>query len=252
MRGYRLKQVEQYILEHDTVSLEELVKTFGVSLNTVRRDIAELIKLGTVEKIYGGVRTSRKPTLLPFEERHHSHMDLKERIGRAAAGLVRDGDIVYVDSGTTTIKLLPELTERRNVTVITGSLPAIAEAAQYGNINLIATAGQLDRKTNSFIGADTVKSLAHFNIQKAFMAATGLSLASGATNSSLLEYEIKAHVVRHCREAYLLIDSSKFGVSALATYAALEDFDEIVTDAPPPAEYAERCAELGVGIVLGD
>lgn len=250
MRGYRLKQIEQYILDNDTVSMEAISENFRVSINTVRRDIAELQKLGSIEKIYGGVRAKKSNPLIPFEERHMSHMEEKELIGRRAAELVEEGDIIYLDSGTTTLQVIAGLGDSKRVTIITNNLNALVEAVPYKNLNVITMTGQLDRKTNSFVGMSTLRELESYNIKKAFMAAAGLSLTSGATNSSLLEYEIKSRIVQRSEKAFLLIDASKFGFSSLTTYAQIPDFDAIITDQEPPKEYQEYFWKENIPIFL--
>lgn len=252
MKEYRLKQIEQYISEKETVSLEELCESFNVSINTIRRDIVELLKQGSIDKIYGGVRAKKKSPLLPFEERHTSHMDQKERIGERAAMLVEDGDVIYIDSGTTTFQMIPFLQDRKRVTIITNSLNAILKALPYKNLTILITNGQLERMTNSFVGINPLRELGNYHIKRAFMAATGLSLTAGATNSMLLESEIKQRVVQKSEQKILMIDSSKFGFASLTTYAQIADFNTIVTDQLPSAEYADHCRKAGVEILLAE
>lgn len=252
MRNYRLKQLEETILENETVSLEELRESFGVSMNTIRRDIAELLRRGNIEKVYGGVCAKRKTSLLPYDQRHIIHLELKQRIGRKAAELIADGDVIYLDSGTTTLELIRAIQGKKRITVITGNLNAIDEALPFSNINVIATGGQLDRKTNSFVGLQVVQELRSYNIKKAFLAATGISLENGVTNSSLLEYEIKKAVVDRCDHNYLMVDSSKFGVSALTTYAQIRDFEAIVTDSMPSKEFLDCCNQAEISLLLAE
>lgn len=95
---------------------------------------------------------------------------------------------------------------------------------------LCSSPGKLERRSNSFLSSDTAGELSKYNIDKAFLAATGVSDDGGVTNSSLLELEVKQAAVRHCKQKYLLLDSTKFGKSALVTYATLEQLDRVITD----------------------
>lgn len=250
MKASRILDMEKYITLKGTVSMEELQRQFGVSANTVRRDIADLLRRDAVEKVYGGVCAKHTgQTLTPYEMRRISGEEAKERIGRAAAGLVNDGDVIFIDSGTTTLHLMDHLQDKRDVTVITHNLGAIVRALPYENIHVIVLPGSLRRKTNSMTGSDSVKAMKKYNIRAAFMAATGLSV-HGATNSSAQEYDIKQAAVECSDKAYLLVDRRKFGVTGMMTFAGLENFDAVVTDELPDAEFQALLREKNVRLIL--
>ncbi len=230
IKTFRMREMEQYILEHDTVSMEELKNKFEVSMNTTRLDVARLVEKGTVRKVYGGVCSNHKNSLIPFTEREAKNKQFKAEVGKEAAKLVEDGDIIYVDSGTTTMYLLDYLGESKNVTVLTNNLNAINRALSFPNLNVISLPGNLERKTNSFVSADTVRMMERYNINKAFMASSGLSETGTITTSSPLEFEIKQAAMRCSDKKYLMIDSSKFGKSALLTFATVAEMTMIVSD----------------------
>jgi DeoR family myo-inositol catabolism operon transcriptional repressor len=248
LKSDRIRQLEEFIRINDTVSLGEICKRFDISMNTVRRDVSELVEKGAVKKIYGGVSSVSK-TLIPFDERNVKHNREKKLIAKAAAALVEDRDIIFIDSGTTTHHMASFLKDK-NVTIVTHSLNVIVDALPFHNLNVIAMGGSLARKTNSFSGVHTLEALQDININKAFLAATGLSLTSGATNSSPLEYEIKKNVAEKSRFTCLLVDSSKFGVSSLMTYCRIPDFDAVVTDRSPGDEYLQQFEEDGVRLIV--
>ena len=252
MKAGRIMEMERYILSKGAATMEELQQFFGVSMNTIRRDVAELIEKGTVSKVYGGVcvRQGNSP-LTPYDIRLGADLEAKMSIGRRAASLVQDGDVIFLDSGTTTLRMVDYLSEVKELTVITNNLEAILHAFPYENIRVVALPGELRRKTNSFTGVDAVRYLKHYNIRTAFLAATGVSL-SGATNSSSLEYEIKQAAVENSGRSVLLIQHGKFGVTGLMTYAPLSDFDTIVTNALPPQAYVDHCREQGIRLMVAD
>lgn len=230
MKSFRLREMEQYIIEHDTVSMEELRDTFHISMNTTRLDVAQLVSKGTIKKVYGGVCSNQKSNLVPFDERKTKNTEGKRAVGKEAAELVNDGDIIFIDSGTTTMYVIDFLAERKNVTILTNNLNAINRALAYPDLNIISLPGTLERKTNSFVSADTVRTLEKYNIKKAFMASSGISENGTVTNSSPLEFEIKKAALRNSKESYLLIDSTKYGKSALLTYASIQEMDKIIVD----------------------
>ncbi len=235
IKTFRLRDMEQYIIDNDTVSMEDLKEHFGISMNTTRLDVAQLVTKGMIKKVYGGVCSIQKSNLIPFEEREAKNISAKRAVGREAAELVEDGDIIYVDSGTTTMYLMDFLGEKKNVTVLTNNLNAINRSLPFPNLNVISLPGTLERKTNSFVSADTVRTMEKYNINKAFMASSGLAENGTITTSSPLEFEIKKAAMINSEIKYLMIDSTKFGKSALLTFATINDMSKVVIDSVPTA-----------------
>ena len=251
MRSTRLADMERYIRQNGTVSMEDLCSHFNISMNTVRRDIIELKKRGLVEKVYGGVTVSGQDVLKSFNERSIVNADEKQAAGLIAAQLVSEKDVIFLDSGTTTIQLIPHFSVLNELTLVTNNLAAIREAEQIPGINIIMLPGQVQRKTDSVTGSDTAKAIRSFNINKAFMAATGTT-ENGVTNSSPFEYEVKQAVMETAKEKILVIGCNKFGVPGLMTYAQFSDFDCIVTNATPPEPYATAIMKSGARLIVGN
>lgn len=251
MRSQRIAEIEQYIYAHKTVTLDELCEVFQVSKNTIRRDIEEIIQNPDIVKTYGGVmiNTQTKKLLVSFTERNISHQEAKRQIAAKAASLVNDGDSIFIDSGTTTLYML-EYLKNKKITLLTNNVEVMVQAIPYENINLICLSGTLNRKTLSLTGNNAAKLLSTYNIKKAFLAATGITLDNGATNSSPEETCIKEMAVKKSTEKYLLADSSKFGVISLLTYCGINDFTGIVTDVEPEEDFCEYAKEHQVEILL--
>ena len=252
MKADRMLEMERYVLARGAATMEELREYFDISMNTVRRDVAELLKRGTVEMVYGGVcaRTTEQ-ALTPYEVRRRGSESAKAAIGKCAAEMVHDGDIIFIDSGTTTLHMIDYLADKRELTIITNTLEAINRALPHENITIIALPGQVRRKTHSLTGDDAVRYLKRFNVRTAFMASTGLS-SHGVTNSSPLEYEIKKCAVESAEKAVLLIAKAKFGVTGLMTFAQLDDFDALVTDEMPSPEDQQHVRASGAELIVAD
>jgi len=249
MKLSRLVQIEQYILNNQTVSIDQLCDEFGISKNTVRRDINELDKNGSIKKVYGGV-TAVKNSAVPFEERDIKNKSEKLAIAEAAAAEICDGDIIYIDSGTTVPNVVQFL-ENKNITILTNSLNAVLNALPFPDINVISLGGTLTRKTNSFNGIN-LSSFKDLNINKAFMASTGITIVNGLTNSFPLEYEVKKTIIEKSREVFLLVDHTKFGVCSLMTYCRLDAVDHIITDKKPPEEYNQFFEDKRISVKIAD
>lgn len=249
MKLGRLSEIEQYIITNQTVSLDKLCEVFAISKNTVRRDIADLVKRGTVKKVYGGV-TAIKNALVPFAKRNIKNKGEKEAIARAAARYVQDGDIIYIDSGTTVPNMINYI-PNKHITVLTESLNATINALPHENINVIMLGGTLVRNTNS-LSIMNPSILKNYNINKAFMASTGISIENGVTNSSPLEFEIKKEVAEKSGNVYLMVDHSKFGAASLLTYCPLAAVSGIITDQTPSKDYLDFIQSRHIELTVAD
>jgi DeoR family myo-inositol catabolism operon transcriptional repressor len=254
MRISRIDQLEQYILEHRTASIDTLCEEFKISKNTLRRDLEILVARGTVEKVYGGViaceNASPIPNLVTFHERAGRNAQSKQRIAALAASFVRERDIIFIDSGTTTMGIVDHLAHLNTVTVITNSLQVINKSMNYPNINLIVLPGSLKRDTASLVGSSCVEYLEDYNIVRAFMACTAISLQAGVCNASTEEYIIKKTALKKSQKHYLLADSSKFGRTSLMTFGEIGQFDCILTEQMPDDEFSSYCKDQDCAIQI--
>ena len=152
MKISRLNAIEEYVLSKKTVSIDELCEVFSVSKNTIRRDLNELEARGHIVKVYGGVTAVLPEDVMPLPVRSGLNPSAKDHIGRLAAREIREGDTVFIDSGSTAVNVLRHLPPRIKITVVTHSLPAMVEAAKYDNVNLISLGGVFNSSTSSFVG----------------------------------------------------------------------------------------------------
>ena len=245
--------MEKMIAKSGTISMTELCDHFQVSMNTVRRDIAELKRRGEIEKVYGGVTSvkSVQEHLTSYDERMQISEASKQAICRKAAELIEDGDIIFVDSGTTTAHLPDYLADFGQVTIVTNNLALVQKAIPYENLRVIVLPGQLRRKTNSLTGMDTVSKLRQYNVQKAFLATTGTT-QDGVTNSSPQELEIKRTAIECSQKKILLVGEEKFGHVGLITYGKFADFDYIVTDRTPQQPYFNAITKAGAVLLTAE
>ncbi|MBS6956706.1 MAG: DeoR/GlpR transcriptional regulator [Enterocloster asparagiformis] len=252
MKDQKVKDMRDYILQHHSVSLKELCDVFSLSMNTVRRYINEITVDSNIKKVYGGVRVqSPVSSLSTFTERNQTQSRAKQLISKKAAEFIKENDIIYIDSGTTTMHMLDFIPDQLPVTVITNSCHIINAAIDRPEITLISLPGILDRRTLSFNG-ENFKYLDALNIHKAFMACTGLNVHDGATNSFSAEFTNKKIAVRKADQIYLLVDSTKFGASTLMTYCPLSDIDYVITEKMPDQAFREAIEGYGNSLVLCD
>lgn len=251
MRSKRISDIEDYIYENKTVTLDQLCRVFDVSKNTIRRDLKDIISDGNFKKIYGGVTVKDNKDLLPpFSERNISNLDAKKKIAAQAAALVEDSDVIFIDSGTTTIHMIDFIKDKKNLTIITNNLEVMIRVIPYENIKLISLSGELDRNTLSFTGDTASAVLKSYNISKAFMASAGVSVEGGVTNSSTKEYDIKTTAVKRSSMVYLLASQDKFNLVAIMTYCTLDKLTGIISDGIPPQDIVEYMQEHEMELII--
>lgn len=251
MKINRIQAIYTHLKEVGSISIDELCERYGVSKNTIRRDIAELAKDGLIHKVYGGITLAEQNagTLELLSEQEDREAEIKKRIAKAAAGYVEAGDVIYIDSGTTTRHMIPFLARLPRVTVVTASLFVVNACAGHTNIHVICAGGLFYHPSNAFIGTPVIDCLEKCNIAKIFFSSTGVSLENGATNAVPPEAEIKRKLMEKTSRKYLLVDHCKFEKNALMTYGELKDFDVILSDGMPPEAYRDYFARNQVEYV---
>jgi len=246
----RRKRIEALVSQRDTVTMEELRDAFGVSMNTVRSDVAYLVGTGAVEKIYGGVRAVQRQEVPLFTQRTQLRTEEKRRVARRAQELIEDGDTLYIDAGTTTMHLIDFLDPAKHVTIVTGNLYVVRQAYDKPHVEMIVLPGAMNRRTNSVSDVGTLEFLGRYQFAKAFMGASGVSPEGRLNVSTYIEYELKKLAVARSRQAWLLLDSGKFGGGSLMSYGVLEDMTGLITAPPCPEEIRDCCRRKNVGLTI--
>ena len=220
--------------------MSELENQFQVSMNTIRSDIRLLEKKGLVKKIYGGVEAGNNAEMTAFEYRTEKRSQDKSNIAETAAHYISDGNIIFIDSGTTTSPIIDYIDDKISITIITSNLVVINKALQKKNINVIALPGSLARKTLSFCDTTTPQYLERLNINKAFIATSAINSDGILTNASELECQVKRTAIRKSSYNILVADSSKFGTTSLLDVAQLSDFHIIIVDNKLEKKYRDK------------
>jgi DeoR family myo-inositol catabolism operon transcriptional repressor len=245
INSQRKKQILEFLSGVDFRTVEEIAQKFNVSTNTVRRDINELAEANYVRKFYGGISLVRKFDST-YDHRALSNLSEKEKIAEYAATLIKDNDLIFIDSGSTTSLLLDYINRSYNLTIATNNLHVIEKATEVKNWDLIVIGSHLKHSSHSFINVQNWDYLNSLNFNKAFIATTGLTIKSGATNPDNAEALIKTNMMKRSSESYLLVDSSKFDQTSLVTFASINDFYMIITSGSIPQYYLDYFAENNI------
>jgi DeoR/GlpR family transcriptional regulator of sugar metabolism len=238
------------------IRVTELSRSFGVSEVSVRRDLTHLERQGLLRRIHGGAVPVPNPAVPPMRQGPGEvvHAAEKARIGRAAAALVRPGDRLLLDSGTTVLEVarhLPtDLRETGNLTVITGSLPVVRELGPCKGIHLILLGGVYLPQFEVVVGPQTVAQLKALHADKLFLGADGLTLAKGVTTANVLEAEVDRAAIDAASQVIVVADSSKIGLIGLTTIMLLSEVRQLFTDAAAPAEFVDALRRGGADVIL--
>jgi DeoR/GlpR family transcriptional regulator of sugar metabolism len=222
------------------VTVTDLAKQFNISEETIRRDLTILEEKGSLKKVYGGaIATIFQSGEPPFSQRTTVNQIEKIKIGKKAAELISDGDVIVIDVGTTTVEFAHFIQNKKNITILTNSIPVSTVLTESLNQNkftgeILLLGGQIDPKQQSVSGRLTEQMLNEFNIDKAFISAGGVSIQNGVSNYHLNESLVSRIMVDVSKQIILLADHSKLGVDTFCKVCPLEKVDMIVCDQPFP------------------
>jgi DeoR family galactitol utilization operon repressor len=244
-----LNERERIILDRlsgdGSVSVAALAQDLGLSEVTIRSDLKIMEDKGWVNRIRGGAAPAVHRQIL---ERQRERQEAKNAIARAAAELVRDGDVIMIEAGTTTALIARYLLGKRDVHIVTNSALVFANARTNPALEITMTGGEFRRATESFVGPIAIQGIARLNVRLAFAGTDGFTLERGMTTHLAEGAEIVKAMKDHAETTVLVADSSKYGRVGFISVLPLSDMDLVITDRDLEDEAA---AELeGAGIVI--
>ena len=227
----RHAQLIGLLKERGYCSVVEMSQLLNVSSMTIRRDLHMLHEKQIVELTYGGARwMASKRTEPDFDIRTHEHLVEKQAIGKLAAELfIKEGDVVGIDSGSTTLEIVRNLPDIP-LTVVTHSMAAANVVAQNKLYSLIVLGGVLQHGANCFCGPEAIAILQTLYINKLFLSASGLLLPHSLSCNNMLDAQVKQALISSSRQIILCMDSSKVGKAYLARFATLDVLNTLITD----------------------
>lgn len=227
--------------------IASLAERFGVTTETVRRDLDTLSAMGLVDRAHGGAVARPMGVQPSISEREQSTVNERRRIAAVAAELVSPGQVVMIDAGSTTTQLAWQLSANGDaLTAITNSYP-VAAALAPSVVRIIVCPGEFNGHEGGVFGQDTTEFLKRFHANIAFIGASGLSVG-GITDVNREAAWVKRTMIERCETTYLLVDHTKFSVHVLEVVASLDSLDGLITDRPPPAPLEHVLKKAGVSV----
>jgi len=249
----RQKKISELVQKDGAVTTTKLMELFGVSIETVRRDLLAVEQAGQLQRVHGGA--VKKGDMKPFQQLHlrsQSYRTEKDELARTAMDYIQEGDILWIDNGSTAVSVAEAIKDRFScLTVVTCSADVFEILRDHRDISIILCGGHFMRGENMFVGALALDMLRSIHVSKAFLHPAAISLEHGICCYLNEEQQIQRQVLRSADEIFCLADSSKFEQKALLKVCDINPAYHYVTDSSLPEELKKLYAENGIEIIWG-
>lgn len=244
----RRREITAMIRSRGSVQVVALSEMFSVSMQTIRKDLHYLEEHGVATRAYGGAISSDvvnahvEPAI---ETKRISHTEAKARIGQMAAAMVKPGESIMLDSGTTTLEIARFLPDEDDITVVTNDFDILGILNQKRKIKIVMLGGELRRRNMAFYGAQTVAALNDLLLDKLFLGVDGFDIERGITTHHEPEAQLNRRMVETARQIIAVTDASKFDKVCLHRIIDVGGLNALVTDIEAPAYIEEAAERLG-------
>lgn len=249
----RRRLIVELVEQQGRATVEELAQKFGTSAVTIRADLDALTRSSAITRSHGGalpVAPAANDIPLNIKEtRWHAQ---KLRIGQAAAKMIRNGETIILDSGSTTVEIARQIRQLKfeSLTVITNALNIAMELSGLPQIRVMMLGGLLRQTSYSLVGPDAEQALAKLSADRLFLGVDGLDPEVGVTTPDPLEAALNALMIRVSRQTIAVLDASKLGQRSLSVITPVKNLDIVISDTSAPAETVEALQAAGVQVVL--
>ncbi|WP_171030775.1 DeoR/GlpR family DNA-binding transcription regulator [Pediococcus stilesii] len=228
----RERNILDLLKQKQFIKIDEIIEKNNSSVSTVRRDLKKLESEGKLVRIHGGARIeSNLQEETDFQVKSKLNLVEKNDIGKKAAELVQEGEVIFLDAGTSTATMISYLSNIKGLLVVTNGL-TIANLLSDFDVNTYVVGGLLKNKTRALIGTEVTDRIETFQFDRCFMGVNGISKDQGFTTPDIQEAQIKTLVMNRSRQAYVLADLTKFDHTSFVSFSKLEDAT-IITDTCP-------------------
>ena len=221
----RRRKIVELVVKNKSVLVKDLCELFGVTAETIRRDLIQLEAEGKLKKGHGGayVDDSVKNDI-HINIRESVYMEEKNEVGKACAKLVNDGDVILLDASTTAFHILPHIKDKENLTIITNSIKVANSLSNLKHMDLIVLGGKLDHTTRSLLGRETEDTLESYWVDKAFVSCRGISMKNGITDGNADQGLIRSMMLERANTNILVLDQTKLDITS---FYKIDDFSKI-------------------------
>ncbi|WP_315128195.1 DeoR/GlpR family DNA-binding transcription regulator [Comamonas antarctica] len=245
----RREMIVRQLHKHQVLSLHQLTELLGCSHMTVRRDVAALEEKGRVYAVPGGVRIASHQLVEPSHQaKSVTELPQKRGIAAQVTPLLKPGMTVYLDAGTTTACLIPQIVALADMTVITNDFHVALALSDAPQVTVLHTGGMLDHRNGSSVGPLAAATLRELVADVAFLSTSAWDLERGVTTPSAPKVEVKRAAMAIASQRVLLATSAKYGTYGTYRVAGLDEFDLVVTDDTLSEAAVQRMREAGLAL----
>ena len=243
----RKSKILELLNENSKLVVPDLCEYFGVSPATVRNDLRELENGGLLKRTHGGAILNTKTGYeLNSYQKEVKNLAAKQAIARFAVNLVEDGDTIAIDTGTTTLEFAKLLTSKKGITAVVNDIDIARQLEENSDANIILAGGMLRRNFHCTVGPIAQKALEGLSVDKAFIAANGVTVKRGLTTPDLTQSEVKKAMINITSEIIVLCDSSKIGNVAFSQVVSLDKVNRLITDDGAEERELQEFRALGI------
>ncbi|MFZ5962689.1 DeoR/GlpR family DNA-binding transcription regulator [Thalassococcus sp. BH17M4-6] len=247
---FRLPQILDIARKEGMVTVEELADRFGVTLQTIRRDLTELSDAGRLERVHGGAVLPSGVSNIAYEERRSLNAAAKAAIARACAQHIPEDASVFLNIGTSTEAVAHELQGHKNLLVVTNNLNVAQILSRNADCRTVLTGGTLRQADNGLIGNLAIETIQQFRFDIAVVGCSALDEDGEMLDFDIEEVGVSQAIIDRSRKVFVVADQSKFQRNAPVRIASLSTVDLIFTDAPLPGSLPGRCADWQTDVVI--
>lgn len=255
LQDERQNSIIEVVNKDGKITVGEICQMFDVSEMTARRDLRILDQKGFLRRVHGGaVSTLGRSYEPPYNVRATQAKEAKRAIGKKAAEMIYDGDSIALDVGTTTLEIAKALKGKRNLTIVTASLPIanyiVSKFSIDSDLRLIITGGVVRPREFSMVGHIPESVYKDLHVDKAFIGIGGLSLEAGLTEYNLEDTLVKRALLNAAQENIVVAEGLKIGRTTFAKIGSLTEFQTLITDQSAPAEVVEGLKRIGINVLF--
>lgn len=249
-QSFRQPEILEIARLRGKVTVEGLADHFGVTLQTIRRDLTELADAGHLQRVHGGAILPSGVSNIGYDERRALNAEAKTAIATACAAAIPDNASVFLNIGTTTEAVARALQARRNLLVVTNNMNVANILAAHADCEVVVTGGTLRRADGGLVGSLASRAVEQFKVDVAVIGCSALDESGDLLDFDLEEVGVSQTILRQARRRVLVADHSKLQRGAPARIASLSEIDAVFTDRPFPPALARRCADWGTEVTV--
>ncbi len=245
----RREKLKRLIQERQELQTSQLAQMFHVSSVTLRSDLIYLERLGVCKRLFGKVVASNN-RIADDNFELVSHIDEKERIGKAAAKLIEDGDAVLFYTGSTTRQVARFIDPAVHFIAVTNSMHIALELQKLPNAKVVILGGTMNRQLGATFGVQTIQQVRSFNLDKLFISVEGVDAKMGITNAMHFESELNQVVMECAKKTIVVADHTKVGTVSFVQMGSVDSIDLLITDSGAKPEAIDALQKAGVDVMI--